>query len=201
MCSQPLARSSSRTAAALPTRSRASRRAASGGRPRDIRSAAVSSRKCCTSSATSWSAAVRFARTRAPPVIWRHTDMSLALRLQQTRDGGCPAVPVCGLRLELLLPRARERIELRAARVLGVAPLGVAPAGPFQPLQRDEQRAGIHAEHAARDLLDTARDAEAVHRLEAQRLENQHVERALDDVGGRVVHARTLRSFILTVKM
>jgi hypothetical protein len=39
-------------------------------------------------------------------------------------------------------------------------------------------------------LLDAAGDAEAMHRLEAQRLEDQHVERALDHVGRRsIVHA------------
>jgi hypothetical protein len=36
--------------------------------------------------------------------------------------------------------------------------------------------------------LKTPRDAEAVHRLEAERLEDQHVERALDDIGRWLVH-------------
>ena len=85
------------------------------------------------------------------------------------------------------LPGAGERIELRTARVLGLAPLGVEPSGALQPLQRGEKRARVHLEHTTRDLLDAAGDAEAVHGLEAQRLENEHVERALDDVGIRLV--------------
>src|SRR5262249_13385698 len=53
--------------------------------------------------------------------------------------------------------------------------------------------ARVHLEDAARDLFDAARDAEAVHRLEAERLEDQHVERALDDVGRRKLHDREPR--------
>src|SRR5207245_6434812 len=98
---------------------------------------------------------------------------------QQTRERGHPARPVGGLELELLLSGARERIELRPARVLGPAPLGVEPPGALQALERGEERAGVHLEDAARDLLDAAGDAEAMHRLEAERLENEHVERAL----------------------
>jgi hypothetical protein len=37
-------------------------------------------------------------------------------------------------------------------------------------------------------MLDAAGDAEAVHRLEAERLQDQEVEGALNDVGGRLVH-------------
>ena len=96
-----------------------------------------------------------------------------------------------GLDLELFPAGARERVELRAARVLRLAPLGVEPARALQPLERGEERAGIDLEHAARDLLDAPRDAEAVHRLEAERLEDEHVERALDDIGVRLVHAKT----------
>jgi hypothetical protein len=39
-------------------------------------------------------------------------------------------------------------------------------------------------------LLDPAGDAEAVHRLDAQRLQDEHVEGALDQVGVRLVHDR-----------
>ena len=87
---------------------------------------------------------------------------------------------------------ARVSGRLRPARVLGLPPFGVEPSGALQPLQRRQQRAGIDLEDAARDLLDAPGDAEAVHRLETERLEDEHVERALDDVGIRFVH-RTRR--------
>ena len=55
-------------------------------------------------------------------------------------------------------------------------------------MERREQGPGIHFEDSARHLLDAARDAEPVHRLQAERLENQHVQRALDYVRIRLVH-------------
>ena len=114
---------------------------------------------------------------------------------------GGAARPLRRLVLELPLAGARERVEPRAARVLRGAPLGVEPAGALQPLERGEQRPGVDLEDAARDLLDAPRDAEAVHRLQAQRLEDEQVERALDDVGRGLVHAATIGMFILIVKM
>ena len=99
-----------------------------------------------------------------------------------------------------------------AACVFGLTPFRVEPALSLQPLQRDEERAGIHLEHPARDLLDAPSDPEAVHRLKAECLEDEQVERALNDVGalgggglahGRFRVARSLRMghHILTVKM
>ena len=72
--------------------------------------------------------------------------------------------------------------------MLGLAPVGIHRSGALQTLQRGEQRAWVDPEHTARDLLHAPRDTVAVHRLEAQRLENEHVERALDDVCGCFVH-------------
>jgi hypothetical protein len=40
-----------------------------------------------------------------------------------------------------------------------------------------------------------------MHRLEAESLENQQVERALDDVGSGPLHGRRVTPFLLTVKM
>ena len=97
----------------------------------------------------------------------------------------------------------------RGVRVLGLPPLRVEPPGTLEALQGGEQGAGVDLEDVARDLLDAPRDAEAVHRLEAERLEDQHVQRALNDVGGWFVHwpprvpglAPRVVAFILTVKM
>jgi hypothetical protein len=61
-----------------------------------------------------------------------------------------------------------------------LAPLGIQPTYALQPLERCEERPGIHFEDAARYLLNAAGNAEAVHGFKAERLENQHVQRALD---------------------
>ena len=56
----------------------------------------------------------------------------------------------------------------------------------MQALKRNEQRAGVDAENALAHLLDANGDAIAVHGLEREGFENQHVESALDEIGGIV---------------
>src|SRR5919199_5335680 len=119
----------------------------------------------------SWSAALRLVSTRRPRVSWRQRDMRLALGRQESRHGRHSTLPVRGLDLELFLPGAGERVELRAARVRRLSPLRIEPAGALEPLQGGEQRSRVDLEHSPRDLLDPASDAVAVHGLEAQRLE------------------------------
>jgi hypothetical protein len=46
-------------------------------------------------------------------------------------------------------------------------------------VKRREERARLDLESSARDLLDAPRDAEAVHLAERERLQYEHVERAL----------------------
>ena len=55
-------------------------------------------------------------------------------------------------------------------------------------LVEGEQRPGIYLEDAARDLFNAPCDPEAVHRLQAERLQDQHVECALDYVSAVFVH-------------
>ena len=118
-----------------------------------------------------------------PRVSWRQNAMRLTLGFQDSCDRRRPTRPVRGLGVELSPSRAREAVVLRASRVGRLTPLGVEPSSALETVQRGEQRAGVDLEHAARDLLDAAGDAEPVHRLQAQRFEDEHVERALNDVG------------------
>src|SRR5436190_2225218 len=127
--------------------------------------------------------------------------MRLRFGFQQARDRAGAPVPVRSRRLELSASRTRQRVDPGAARVFGLPPLGVDEPAAFEALQRRQQRTGIDLEDAARHLLDATRDPEAVHRLEAERLEDEQVERALNDVGVRVAHAATLMPLILDVKM
>src|SRR5215813_9591492 len=113
---------------------------------------------------------------------WRQRDMDLALRFQEPGNGCNPALPIRSFKLELLPACARERVKPGAARILGLAPLGIEPSCTLQTLQRGQERAGVDLKHAAGDLLDPPGDAEAVHGLQAQGFENQHIEGALNDV-------------------
>src|SRR6185437_8801852 len=117
--------------------------------------------------------------------------MGLPFGVEEACHRGRAALPVGRLHLELLPAGAREPIVSGPARVFGLPPLGVEPAGAFESLEGGEQGAGIDPEHPARDLLDAAADAVAVHRLETQRLEDEQVERALDDIGVRLLHERS----------
>src|SRR5262249_15625179 len=103
-------------------------------------------------------------------------------------DRGHAPRPVRGLDFELFLSRPGQRIKLGTARVLGLAPLRVEPTGALQPLQCGKQRSRIDPEYALRNLLHAAGDAEPVHGLKTESLEDQHVQRALDDVRVRIVH-------------
>ena len=60
-------------------------------------------------------------------------------------------------------------------------------------MERRIERALVDLEDVARDLLDALGDAPAVHCLEGQCLEDEHVERPLQDVGVVRRHAFSCR--------
>src|SRR5215208_7483774 len=99
--------------------------------------------------------------------------------LQRERDRECHAPPLGGLGVELPPAGLRERVVLRAAVVLRLAPPGGEPPRLLHPVEGGEEGAGLHDVGPAGDLLDPARDAEAVHFAERERLEDQQVEGAL----------------------
>src|SRR5215469_1853064 len=121
------------------------------------------------------SAALRSESTRTLRLIGA-PGTQLRLRLEEPRNCRRSPVPACSLDLELLPAGAGERVELRAARLVGFAPLRVQPSHPLQPLKGGEQRARIDLEDSARYLLNSPCDAEAVHRTKAQRFQDQHVQ-------------------------
>src|SRR5215470_16581037 len=133
---------------------------------------------------------------------WPQRDMDLALRFQEPGNGRGPALPLRSLKMKLLPAGARERVKPGAARILGLAPLGIQPSCALQALQRGQERAGIDLKHAAGDLLDPPGDAKAMHGLQTQGFEDQHIEGALNDVSIGCVH-RPIRllQLILVIKM
>lgn len=104
---------------------------------------------------------------------------------------------------------ARHAVVFCAASVFCLPPFGIHQPVSLQALKRRHERTGIHLEHVARNLFDAARHSESMHGLEAERLENKHVERAGNYVGIWVVGQEAVREsvgglykgFILIVKM
>src|SRR5690606_36447247 len=99
-------------------------------------------------------------------------------RLQREAHDVDHAHPGSGFLLELSPARGGEPVVLRAALVLGLAFTRGEEAALLEAVQGGEQRARADPVGAFRDLLDPARDAEPVERLQAQRLEDQEVQRS-----------------------
>src|SRR4051812_40290125 len=94
----------------------------------------------------------------------------------RTRD----AVPFRRLGGELPAARGGELVELCLAIVFRFSPRRLEPAFLFEAVQCREERAWTNDECAAGDLIDASRDAEAVHGLQAQGLEDEQVQCALE---------------------
>src|SRR6185503_3820629 len=91
----------------------------------------------------------------------------------------------CGLR-ESTTPGGGERVILRSPVVLGGGRLSLDKAVTLAPTESGEKRAGVDLEGAVADLLEAHADAVAVHGLESEGFEDEHVQRALHERAGLV---------------
>src|SRR5688500_18654817 len=96
--------------------------------------------------------------------------------------------PAPGRRLGAKLTPALDgqTVELRASIVRRELPLGLDPAALLQAMERWVKRTFADLEDLARQLLDPPRDGVAVGRSPAQRLEDEQVERALQQIDRRL---------------
>ena len=101
--------------------------------------------------------------------------------LENQLDGVNGAVPIASLSCEALFAGARDDVVLRPAIVVGCAPLGGNPAALLEALEHRVERALVDVKRVARELLDALTDAPAVHRLQGQGLEHEHLERARNE--------------------
>src|SRR5262249_32859987 len=98
--------------------------------------------------------------------------------LQDARDGRAHAFPARGFFRELPASRFGERVELRAAIVLGIAPRRLDPPLLLERIQRPL----IDLQDVPRNLLETLRDPPAVHRARRERAQDEEIERALKEI-------------------
>ena len=119
---------------------------------------------------------------RSRPRLSRGHRPGLPRRTHDARDRGGHLVPPAGFDVELLPAQRRQAIELRAAVVLGRAVLERDPPALDQAVQRRIQRPLLHQQHVVRSLLDRLGNGVAVRRADPQRSQNQHVQRALQQL-------------------
>ena len=105
-----------------------------------------------------------------------------ALRGEDESDDVGVFRPARQLRRELLASARTQAIELCFAVFLGVAPFGVEPALLFHAMERGIEGAFFDLELVACGLLDPAENGESVHRSPGERLEDEQVEGAADEV-------------------
>ena len=108
--------------------------------------------------------------------------LSVQRGLEHEVDRARHAAPLRQLVVQLPPAGARQRVEARAAVVRGDVPLGLNQTLPLQPVERRIERALPELQHALGPLLNPLGDAPPVHRLELQRPEHEHVERALQEI-------------------
>src|SRR5579864_4415130 len=91
---------------------------------------------------------------------------------------------------------ARERIEFCATIVLRRFPLGGNPALLLELVQSGIERAVADLQHVPGDLFETLADGETVEGLKRKNLQEQHIQRALDQIGrfAHIVASVTERS-------
>src|SRR5262245_52060258 len=97
---------------------------------------------------------------------------------------GRHAIPVRGFFFERSPAERAQTVKLRAAVVVRGPPLGAHPAANLEPMKRGIERAFHDAQHVVGRALNRRHDAVPVHFTAAQHLENQHVERARQQLSG-----------------
>src|SRR5215216_2062490 len=96
---------------------------------------------------------------------------------QDGPDGARVARPRLGLGQEEAAAGGGEPVVARLAVVLGDAPARAHELALLEAVERLVQRAVVDGEPAAGGAFEPARDAEAVHLVPAEGLEDQEVER------------------------
>jgi len=98
---------------------------------------------------------------------------------QSLGDSPGNAAPSLGLGFELLPSGLGQAVVFRAAVVLGVSPKGGNPAFFLHSVQCGKERAWLDNKSAAGDLLDSARDSQAMHFSGKKRFQDQQVQGSL----------------------
>src|ERR671918_766909 len=102
--------------------------------------------------------------------------------LENPCDRGGLCLPVARFLFEARASARGKPVVLRAPVVLGGAPFARDQPVPLEPPQGGKQRSRVHLEDASADLLEAHPDPVSVHRLQRERLQDQHVQGPLHQV-------------------
>ena len=138
---------------------------------------------------TPWSPSRSWAETldsRAADLIIverpQHLLRSASASIQHLADGGDDAIPLALLSGELPAPVRSQRVALHPAGLVG-RPFAGNPALLFEPMQRWEERARLHAEGPAGQLTNAIGDGYAMERSQLQGTQHEQIERPAQQIG------------------
>src|SRR6266542_133645 len=111
------------------------------------------------------------------------SSLSLAFTgIHQAANRGNHLIPAAAFARQLFPAGRAELVVLRALIVVRHAPFGSDPSLFFEAMQRRVQRPGFKLEHLTRSGPDRLTDAVAVLRPPAKGLEDEHVQRSLEQL-------------------
>src|SRR6266850_6034905 len=186
--SQPAERTTSFVTSGLPRSKRTARSASARLIPCLIFSLAAISRKSRSSSSSSWLTCSFRNSDRNPSDRLRSNDMVRLQRLQDSGDRRHLPSPFSCFAVEPLSSLVCQNVILCAPAILGGFPFASDQPRSLQPLKGDKQRTCIEAESALVHLFEPHGDPISVHGFERQRFQNEHVQRALDEITRLVRH-------------
>src|SRR5215207_4423880 len=179
-----ISRAASLTLSRLPKRRRASRTALSGVMPLLMFSCARIMRwKRSSASISSSTCSLRSrALSRSRMNLSQYIPHTSSGRPHHLENGVRQPAPVLLFDLKLLPARLCELVELGPQVVLRRAPLGRNPPLPLDAVERGVERALFHPQHVVGHQDDTLPDSVPVQRTDRERLQDEHVERALQQL-------------------
>src|SRR6185437_5759317 len=167
----------------LPNSRRAAMRASAPESPRAANRSAACSRWPRISSCISRSRRRKKRAAHTRRIIRAMKDMALG-SLENGGEGAGEPFPLVALRGELFAAGVGERVDAGAAAGIGVLPRGADESALFEPVERGIERAGVDVQHVAGHCLYALREIVAVGRLGAEHLEDDQVQRALEERDG-----------------
>src|SRR5262249_11251019 len=114
-------------------------------------------------------------------------------RVQDALDGFCESLPSRTFGGQMLFPGGGQAIGLAPLIVLGDLPLRADPLLPLQPVQRRIERAGVYLQRLVGIASDRLADAVAMLWPPLQRLQDEHVQRPLQQLDPVLVSRFHLR--------